>query len=145
MTTFVCGQLCSGKTKYAKALAGEVAGLFIEVGDIVREIKQTTTRKELQDSKALHVRISEEIAKKIELRSNIPGFSENFVVCGVRQKEILKNFKNSTLLWIECPINTRKDRYESRARSGDSQTFEEADRGDIELGILEVKNYIFNK
>lgn len=139
MITFVCGQLCSGKTVYSKALCQVSNATFIEVGDIVRQIKQTTNRRDLQDSKHL----SDKIVK--QLKEQTTRDDKDYVVCGVRQKEILENFKNSTLLWIECPFNIRKGRYEHRQRSGDSQTFEDADKGDIDLGILEVKKYIFRQ
>ena len=67
MTTFVCGHLCSGKSHYSKALAALVDGVFIEVGDIVREIKNTTDRKELQNSKDLYDAIVEELIRKMPL------------------------------------------------------------------------------
>ena len=137
MITFVCGQLCSGKTHYSKALAALVDGIFIEVGDIVREIKQTTDRKVLQDSKELHETIAEELVKKMSL-SDI----RQYVISGVRQKEILKFFPEATLLWIECPKKERKRRYKERSRQGDIVSFKEAEQGDINLGILEVKKHI---
>jgi len=140
MITFVCGQLCSGKTHYSKALAALVDGVFIEVGDIVREIKQTSDRKQLQDSKHLYEQIAENLIRKMPL-SDV----KQYVVSGVRQKEILKHFSDATLLWIECPKKERKKRYKERARQGDVVTFKEADQGDVNLGILEVKNYIFKQ
>lgn len=138
MISFVCGQLCSGKTLYSKALAQISEGLYIEVGDIVREIKQTSDRKLLQDSKNLSSLIIEHLKR---LAANNP----ELIISGVRQKEILEKFLDSTLLWVECPSQERKARYNSRARTGDTQTFEEAEQGDINLGILEVKQFIFNK
>jgi cytidylate kinase len=143
MITFVCGQLCSGKTQYAKAMAGSVAGLFIEVGDIVREIKKTSDRKELQNSHELDEAIVKQLKHKIHLRDEL-DIAKNYVVCGVRQKEILKHFPEATLLWIECPKKERKKRYKERARRGDTLPFKEAEQGDINLGILEVKKYILN-
>jgi cytidylate kinase len=140
MITFVCGQLCSGKTHYSKALAALVDGVFIEVGDIVREIKQTDDRKQLQDSKHLHEQIVENLIRKMPL-SDV----KQYVVSGVRQKEILKHFSDATLLWIECPKKERKKRYKERARQGDVVAFKEANQGDVNLGILEVKNYIFKQ
>lgn len=139
MISFVCGQLCSGKTLYSKALAHICEGVYIEVGDIVRSLKQTQDRKLLQDSSNLSEQIVTQLVAQL---INNPG--KDLVVSGVRQKEIIKTFPEATLLWVECPVNERKRRYENRAREGDSQTFEEAEQGDIELGILEVKNYIFN-
>jgi len=138
MISFVCGQLCSGKTLYTKALAQDCAAIYVEVGDIVRRLLNTVDRQLLQDSKYL----SEAIIEKI--KDNARAFNE-IVVSGVRQKEILEAFPEATLLWIECPLELRKARYNKRSRSGDSQTFEEAEQGDINLGILEVKQYIFNK
>lgn len=137
MITFICGQLCSGKTLYAKAFAALTDGVLIEVGDIVREIKQSTDRKQLQDSKNLHESIVEELIRKMLLCS-----VKNYVVSGVRQKEIIKHFPEATLLWIECPKKERKIRYKQRARQGDQISFKEAEEGDIALGILEVKQYI---
>ena len=138
MISFVCGQLCSGKTLYSKALSEICNGTHIEVGDIVRSFKMTTDRKILQETKHL----SEFIIKHLKIRTHFGG---DVVVSGVRQKEILESFPDSTLLWVECPTEVRKSRYLKRDRTGDSQTFEEAEQGDINLGILEVKQYIFNK
>ena len=140
MITFVCGQLCSGKTHYSKALAALVDGVFIEVGDIVREIKQTSDRKQLQNSKELWVSITEELIKKMTL-SDV----KQYIISGVRQKEILSRFPEATIIWIDCPKSERKKRYKQRAREGDSLTFKEAEQGDIDLGILEVKKHILKR
>lgn len=137
MITFVCGELCSGKTVYSKAFAELTKGVYIEVGDIVREIKQTEDRKTLQDSKKLSSAIVIKLQESLSL-----GKSVDFVVSGVRQKSILKAFPQSTLVWIDCPKKERKKRYEARARTGDTISFQEAEQGDIELGIKKVKKYI---
>jgi len=139
MITFVCGQLCSGKTLYSETLREIDRGVYIEVGNLVRRWKETQDRKELQDSKHLTTKIIEYI------RQDAKAFSGQIVVSGVRQKEILQAFPEATLLWIECPTEVRSQRYLDRKREGDNQTFEEAEQGDIDLGILEVKNYIFNR
>ena len=139
MISFVCGQLCSGKTLYSKALAHICDGVYIEVGDIVRQLKQTEDRKLLQNSGYLAAQIVEILKTQSKMTSD-----KDLVISGVRQKEILESFPESTLLWIECPKEERNRRYQNRARIGDSQIFEEADQGDINLGILEVKHYIFN-
>lgn len=137
MICFVCGQLCSGKTLYSKTLTHINQVMFIEVGDIVRSIKNTGDRKVLQDSKQLYNRIVEDIKKYQEQSGD-----KQLVVSGVRQKEILEAFPDATVLWIECPKQERKKRYLLRAREGDSQSFEDAEQGDIDLGILDVKRYI---
>jgi dephospho-CoA kinase len=140
MITFICGQLCCGKTSFAKAYANVCDGVYIEIGDIVRRIKQTQDRKILQDSKDL----SSEIVSQLTLSLN-ELFPKQIVASGPRQVDILKAFPEATLLWIECPTKTRKARYSLRARDGDSATFETADQGDVDLGILEVKQYILER
>lgn len=140
MITFVCGQLCSGKTLYSEALREIDKGIYTEVGDLVRRWKETQDRKELQDSKELADRII------VYIKSYSHGFPMmQIVISGVRQKEILEAFPEATLIWIECPKEVRKQRYSKRQREGDTQTFEEAEQGDINLGILEAKQYIFSR
>lgn len=138
MITFVCGQLCSGKTLYSNTLSDMDKSIYIEVGNLVRRWKNTQDRKELQDSKQLADRIISYI------KDDAKAF-DKVVVSGVRQREILEAFPEATLLWIDCPQEVRKQRYLNRQRDGDSQTFEQAEQGDIDLGILEVKKYIFNR
>ena len=138
MITFVCGQLCSGKTLYSQTLCEIDKSIYVEVGDVVRRWKNTQDRKELQDSKHL----AEKIISYI--KDDAKAFAK-IVVSGVRQKEILEAFPEATLLWIECPKEARKQRYLKRQRDGDTQTFEEAEQGDINLGILEAKQYIFSR
>jgi len=140
MICFVCGQLCSGKTLYSKTLTQISECVFVEVGDIVRSIKNTVDREKLQDSKNLFSHITAQL--RLLASANQP---KQLVVSGVRQKEILQSFPNATVLWIECPQEERKRRYELRAREGDTQTFDEAEQGDINLGILEVKKYILER
>ena len=138
MTTFVCGELCSGKTVYAKALAELVDGVYIEVGDIVREFKKSQDRKVLQDSKNLAAAIIMQISLLLAKHS-----PKQCIISGVRQKRILKAFPHATIIWIQCPQPERKARYSSRARRGDELSFEEAEKGDQKLGILKTKDYIF--
>ena len=137
MITFVCGQLCCGKTVFAKAFANEVDGVYIEIGNIIRQIKQSEDRKDLQNSKDLvHDIINELRSYEKEM------FPKAVIASGPRQVQILKAFPESTKLWIECPRETRKARYSSRARKGDETSFDDAEKGDVDLGILEVKQYI---
>ena len=142
MISFICGQLCSGKTLYSTALAKTCDGVYIEVGDLVRAFKNSADRSVLQDSKELYTKI----ITAIDVMAKFHSVSEkDVVVSGVRQKEILEAFPDATLLWIECSAKIRKERYLYRSREGDNLTFEEAERGDIDLGILEVKKYIFER
>lgn len=137
MITFVCGELCSGKTVYSKALATLTDSVYIEVGDIVREIKQSKDRKVLQDSKNLAAAITMQLS--VLIAKHAP---KRCIISGARQKAILKAFPSSTVLWIHCPKSERKVRYNQRSREGDFVSFEEAERGDKKLGIDKVKKYI---
>jgi cytidylate kinase len=140
MITFICGQLCSGKTFYSQILSDATKGVFVEVGDIVRTFKSSQDRRVLQDSEHLSTKIVETIDFLLKFHKDTDLF-----VSGVRQKEILEAFPQATLIWIECPTSTRKDRYVYRDRIGDEQNFDEADKGDERLGILEVKRYIYQQ
>lgn len=140
MISFVCGQLCSGKTLYSKALAETCEGVYIEIGDIVRQLKMSLRRNILQDSENLKDAIIAHLSVKINFHKG-----RDLVISGARQVDIVKAFPEATLLWINCPTEVRKNRYSERSRAGDSQAFEEAEQGDIDLGILEVKQYIFSR
>ena len=140
MISFICGQLCCGKTVFAKAFANTTDGVYVEIGDIVRSIKNSQDRQQLQNSKEL----SSEIISHLNLRAN-EVFPKQLIASGPRQVEILKAFPEATMLWIECPTQTRKARYNFRARQGDTMSFEDADKGDVDLGILEIKQYILDR
>tara|TARA_R110000868_G_scaffold294551_3_gene555077 strand:- start:2058 stop:2483 length:426 start_codon:yes stop_codon:yes gene_type:complete len=140
MITFVCGELCSGKTFYSNVLVELNKAVYIEVGDLVRSIKQSQDRKVLQDSKKLTAAIVAAISSTIARNPR-----KNYVICGVRQKAILKAFLHATMIWINCPKEDRRSRYTMRARTGDTMTFEEAEKGDKKLGIDKVKQYILEK
>ena len=92
MITFVCGQLCSGKTLYSETLREIDRGVYIEVGNLVRRWKETQDRKELQDSKYLSTKIIDYI------KMDAKAFSGQIVVSGVRQKEILEAFPEATFI-----------------------------------------------
>lgn len=142
--TFVCGQLCSGKSHYAKGLAKAcLYGTILEVGDIVRSIKNSTSREVLQDSKDLVDKII--LKLNYAIKSLTFQLAEDVIITGVRQKQILEAFPEANMIWISTPEHIRRIRYEKRSRGGDDQTFEEADAGDINLGILEVKKYIMER
>lgn len=140
MITFVCGQLCSGKTFYSKALSVVCNGVYVEVGDIIRALKGSHDRTVLQDTKELSTKIIETIDLMAKMHAG-----KDLIVSGVRQKKVLESFPDEPKIWIECPSYIRKERYIYRDRLGDEQSFDEAEQGDIDLGILEVKQYIFSR
>lgn len=137
--SFVCGKLCSGKTKYAIALAESCGALYVEVSDLVRMLKKEGNRSNLQDTKDLHSKITAALQTCI-----VNAQTTDVVVSGVRQTEILEAFPEATLLWIEASEELRKQRFVSRSRPGDTD-FYEAEKGDEALGIGRVKHYILSK
>ena len=110
MITFVCGKICSGKTVYAQTLAWDTDAVFVEIGNLVREIKKTEDREKLQDSKDLSKAISDQLLD-IE-QEHMP---RTIVACGPRQVEIVKRFPHASFIWLEVPAHERKARYLSRA------------------------------
>jgi len=143
---FICGPLCSGKSFTAKAMSNHIRSekdnvpvIEVEISDIVKSIKKATERKDLQGFPEL----DEQIVKEIDRVADV-NITSAIVVSGARQTSILQAFPLASAIWIEVPDIIRKSRY------GDSdkdqrQDFETANRRDEELGLTELKQYIFTK
>ncbi|MBJ7436424.1 MAG: AAA family ATPase [Acinetobacter sp.] len=148
--TFVCGYLCSGKTTTAHSLhkAAEIGeAMIIEVSTIVKNILQTSDRSKLQGRPDIDVQIIEQLRKLIE--QQVRKGVDYFIISGVRQLSILKAFPSAQYLWVSCDERVRFDRYHTRKEFKDvdrtHEGFVAANQRDIELGIDEVKQFIFNQ
>lgn len=141
MITCVCGKICSGKSTYAEAYASLTNSKLIEVGDIVRKIKKSIERDVLQDTVELHSEIANQLLRETQ-DQNI-----DYVISGIRQKEILETlyqcYSDVITVWIECPRHVRQLRFLGRKKEGDNLSFIQAENGDNELGINDLKEYIF--
>lgn len=139
--TFICSYLQGGKTHIAQSINATPTGHrihHIEVSDIVKQVLQTKDRAKLQG----HPELDSVIVKRIEeaCKNYI-----NVVVSGVRQPSILQAFPNATMIWINTPRYIRFKRYQQSSKDTDKswEGFVNANGRDIELGINQVKEYIF--
>jgi shikimate kinase len=135
---FICGALCSGKTTYGKLLACSLGVPFVEVSSIVKQITSFEKRDDLQKTAYLEHKIIEQIEKQ----------DRTSVVVGVRQKGILQAFPDSRYLWIEASFEERLRCFLLRADHKDILTepmFRLADEKDDQLGLQDVKNFIFGE
>lgn len=137
------GRICSGKGSYMK---GE--GTRIVVSDVVKSIVNSSSRDLLQNSMHLDSRIAENliilINRALETTSNSP-----VIVDGIRQisilHQILTNFPDANMVWLEVPTEERKRRYEARKDKRDVESFEVADNRPIELECEKIFNTFRDK
>lgn len=145
--TFVCGYLCSGKSTlgwaYADGLVSskicESVG-YLEISDIVKKVKKVTKREELQGNPDLDVHIIAEI-------SDMSRKFEHLIVGGARQLSILKAFPKASAIWLDVPEKLRYARYQNSSKDQDKSfdAFAVANTKDLDLGLQQVKDYIFSK
>lgn len=132
------GKICSGKSTYANALSYLTKAKRITVSDIVKRVSGKVTRSELQQTKTFDMQIADELIKEVYLYDKV-------VVDGIRQYTIvgalLEHFgkENIDMVWLETPDNIRKFRFTDRAIAKDDISFEEADKRDEALGLLELQ------
>lgn len=133
------GKICSGKSTYADALCFVTKAKRITVSDIVKRISGKATRSELQDTAHMDVLITHELAVECQKYDKV-------IVDGIRQVSIVEGMithfgeENIDMVWLEVPDEVRKHRFYSRSVSKDDITFEEADKRDEKLGLLELQN-----
>lgn len=146
--TFLCGPLCSGKTFYKTALLRNLndgQNQFcqgMEISDIVKSILNKSNRVDLQG----HPELDEEIVKQIRM-SVLSNPTYEHVISGVRQMSILKAFPHANLIWVDASEEVRYNRFLSNKKDIDKTRhgFDIANAKDNELGLAEVKKYIFTR
>lgn len=133
------GKICSGKSTYADALCFVTKAKRITVSDIVKRISGKATRSELQDTAHMDQLITHELAAECKQYDKV-------IVDGIRQVSIVEGMINYfgandiDMVWLEVPDEVRRHRFYSRSVSKDDITFEEADKRDEKLGLLELQN-----
>lgn len=153
----IVGQICSGKDTVANRLLKEGrVNIHISIGNIVRELTENNARVH---DRNLNGEIVERLSYMMLLNTAINKEDYNVVITGIRQKSILiwlEGFLHRLsalidkkldleLMWLDTSLSTRRKRYYKRNDTKDSNVlFEIADKKDIDLGILEVKNYVVN-
>ncbi len=129
---FVCGFAGSGKSSYAKILAGHYNANFVEVSDIVKNL--------------IKKRMRSEIAVLPELRTEIvaalQALTTPLVISGARQLDIIKAFPDSPIIWIDVPQKLRGERINRRNEKEDDIDITTCDHHDSELGITEIRSYV---
>lgn len=143
----VFGRICSGKSTF------QSQSYRIIVSNIVRGLMQTNDRSVLQNSLDLDERIAVEIVSCIaaletavmhELIADKP-----IIVDGIRQSSIvdyvLQWYPGCDMVWLDVPEKKRKERYESRKDSKDTEAFEIADNKPIELECQKIYNTFKDK
>jgi dephospho-CoA kinase len=137
------GKICSGKSTYADALSYLTKAKRITVSDVVKRVSGKITRSELQQTKDFDIQIADELIKEVYLYDKV-------VIDGIRQHTIvgalLEHFgtKDIDMVWLEVPDNIRKFRFSDRAVAKDDISFEEADKRDEALGLLELQERLKN-
>ena len=132
----VFGRICSGKGSYLKD-----QGTRIVVSDIVRGIVSSSNRDALQDSMHLDSRIAEGLIITINRALEADPYKP-IIIDGIRQvsivDQVLTNFPNAELIWLEVPTEERKRRYKARGDERDIESFEIADNQPIELECQKI-------
>lgn len=136
----ILGRICSGKdwisnryNQYDKLV----------VSDIVKQIIKSNNRVDLQKTQHLDTEITNQIINKL---------SNKTIINGIRQLSILKNIvsyldKNGfkyEIIWIQCSIDIRKKRFYNRKDIKDTDSFEQCDIKDNELGLKEIEQYCYS-
>ena len=136
----VFGRICSGKSSF-QALQHRII-----VSNIVRDLLNTNDRSVLQNSLNMDMKIAEEIVNCIEeltvgMKYNLCEH-RNIIVDGIRQTSIvdyvLERYPDAKLVWLQVPTEKRKQRYELRADSKDTEPFDVADNKPIELECQKI-------
>jgi hypothetical protein len=146
--TFVCGPLRSGKSLYAKAIANHFNDnlnkfvVSIEVSDIVKRVIGSDRRDMLQRRPDLDQQIIKEIRMSV-----LENPQSEHVVSGARQMSILEAFPRANCIWIDAPNDERFKRFQFSNKDNDKSWvgFREANKLDNELGLEEVKKFIFTR
>lgn len=145
---FLFGEICSGKSTFKP----DGSSMRIEVSKIVREVAKATTREQLQKTAHLDSLIADRLIEEVWMYSTYVFDQDNtpqyLIVDGIRQHSILqrleqyisKQLPNFSIeyKWLEVDKQERKRRFEARKDTKDTLSFEEAEKRDNQLGLLEL-------
>lgn len=136
--TAIIGQVCTGKDYFANRYFSDV--IRIDIGDIVRKIKDTPNR--VHD-----IKLDDAIIKElwVQLTQNVTN--KPVVVTGIRQYSIYHWLERATddltTVHLKAPASALKQRFIKRADPKDAGvTFEEVIARDNSIGLGELEEYI---
>lgn len=143
LVTFVIGKAFSGKSHYANEKVKEVRSVIIEVGEIVRKIKQ-------EEKRIFEGFLSKEIAKRtFHILTKVTSDAHVYIV-GCRQKSVIEQISylcelnhlhlDYNIIYLSASNEIRKERFEKLVDKEKNKglTFEEIENGDKSLGINEL-------
>lgn len=143
LVTFVVGRAFSGKSHYVNEKVKEAGGVTVEVGEIVRKIKQ-------EEKRIFEGFLSKEITKRIfRILIKVTSNAHVYIV-GCRQKSVIEQMLylcelnhlhlDYNIVYLSVSDEIRKERFEKLVDEGKNKglTFEEIENGDESLGINEL-------
>lgn len=143
LVTFVVGKAFSGKSYYVNEKVKEVGGVTVEVGEIVRKIKQ-------EEKRIFEGFLSKEITKRIfHILTRVTSDAHIYIV-GCRQRSVIEQMLylcelnhlhlDYNIVYLSASDEIRKERFEKLVDEGKNKglTFEEIENGDESLGINEL-------
>lgn len=143
LVTFVVGRAFSGKSHYVNEKVKEAGGVTVEVGEIVRKIKQ-------EEKRIFEGFLSKEITKRIfHILTRVTSDAHIYIV-GCRQRSVIEQMLylcelnhlhlDYNIVYLSVSDEIRKERFEKLVDEGKNKglTFEEIENGDESLGINEL-------
>lgn len=143
LVTFVVGKAFSGKSYYVNEKIKEVGCVTVEVGEIVRKIKQ-------EEKRIFEGFLSKEIAKRIFHILTKVTLDAHVYIVGCRQKSVIEQMLylcelnhlhlDYNIIYLSASNEIRKERFEKLVDKEKNKglTFEEIENGDESLGINEL-------
>lgn len=150
LVTFVVGKAFSGKSHYVNEKVKEAGGVTVEVGEIVRKIKQ-------EEKRIFEGFLFKKIAKRIfHILTKVTSNAHVYIV-GCRQKSVIEQMLylcelnhlhlDYNIVYLFASDEIRKERFEKLVDEGKNKglTFEEIENGDELLGINELIVWCINQ
>lgn len=150
LVTFVVGKAFSGKSYYVNEKVKEVGGVIVEVGEIVRKIKQ-------EEKRIFEGFLSKEIAKRtFHILTKVTSDAHVYIV-GCRQKSVIEQISylcelnhlhlDYNIIYLSASNERRKERFEKLVDKEKNKglTFEEIENGDESLGINELITWCIDR
>lgn len=141
---FVSSYLCGGKSTYCQDHLSDYKR--ISVSDVIKTMIGKDTRKELQDTADLDVKIAATICTIIA--KDLVG-KVKVVVDGIRQPSIYGYIKQwcdelelgTKTIWLEVPIGVCKQRFDAKNDGKENISFIQAFQRDADLGLLDLEKF----
>lgn len=143
LVTFVVGKAFSGKSYYVNEKVKKAGGVIVEVGEIVRKIKQ-------EEKRIFEGFLFKEITERIfHILTKVTSDAHVYIV-GCRQKSVIEQMLylcelnhlhlDYNIIYLSASNEIRKERFKKLVDKEKNKglTFEEIENGDELLGINEL-------